>query len=282
MKRAINILGDVAQVATIQELTTIFESIASIRIAQTKDKVARSTLYFNELWNIYMQLRTNPEDRITAQESLGKKKERVCVVITSEGGLSGDIDPRVINKMSRELPKGTDIIGIGSHGASQLRQRRLPIVQTFPLPEDKNNEIPTVTPIVELIRQYQSATVYFGHYVSLGTQEVRKADLVQAIAALADDRPEEAEIIDSRHYIFEPDIKEVTAYMESVMLEIALGQFILESQLAQYASRFNAMSAAKQKAKELKDDYETMYRRAKRGESDNRLKEIINTLKASS
>ena len=65
------------------------------------------------------------------------------------------------------------------------------------------------------------------------------------------------------------------------MLKIALSQLILQSKLAQYASRFRAMSASHQRADETKVDLHLAYNRAKRAVKDERLKEIINGIKKS-
>ena len=65
------------------------------------------------------------------------------------------------------------------------------------------------------------------------------------------------------------------------MMKIALGQLILQSKLAQYASRFRAMSASHQRADEEKSDLHLAYNRARRGVKDERLKEIINGMKKS-
>jgi F-type H+-transporting ATPase subunit gamma len=90
---------------------------------------------------------------------------------------------------------------------------------------------------------------------------------------------DEGEIITPRDYLFEPSVEEVVGYLESVMLEIVLGQVILESRLAQYASRFSAMGAAHKKAQELETSTNLRFHRAKRLESDERLKEVIIAMK---
>ena len=63
------------------------------------------------------------------------------------------------------------------------------------------------------------------------------------------------------------------------MLQIAMSQLILNSKLAQYASRFRAMSASHERADEAKADLHLSYNRARRNIKDERLKEIINGLK---
>jgi F0F1-type ATP synthase gamma subunit len=64
------------------------------------------------------------------------------------------------------------------------------------------------------------------------------------------------------------------------MLQIAISQLILNSKLAQYASRFRAMSASHERADEAKAELHTAYNRAKRAIKDQRLKEIVSGLKA--
>jgi F0F1-type ATP synthase gamma subunit len=59
------------------------------------------------------------------------------------------------------------------------------------------------------------------------------------------------------------------------MMGVALIQVIMESKLAQYAARFNAMNSAKHRATDLVTDFNLQYHRAKRAEGDERLKEII-------
>jgi F0F1-type ATP synthase gamma subunit len=63
------------------------------------------------------------------------------------------------------------------------------------------------------------------------------------------------------------------------MMTLALSQTILESSLAQAASRFNAMAVAKKRAGELLADFTLEFHRAKRSESDRRLREILISIK---
>jgi len=65
------------------------------------------------------------------------------------------------------------------------------------------------------------------------------------------------------------------------MMEIAISQLILDSKLAQYASRFRAMSASHQRADESKGELHLEFNRSRRAIKDARLKEIINGIKKS-
>lgn len=278
MKRAANIQREVEQVGTIQDMTSIFEAIASIHIAQVKDKVMSSTAFFNELWDIYMQLRSGRGTFAETRKATITERPAL-VAITSDGGLIGDIDERIIDTMLTSNPysQKSDIYLIGAHGSMLLSRRGKKAVKAFSLPDtDKDID---VSPIVHLLNQYQSVTVYYQKYVSLLRQEVATMDLFSAVAALGAQTESGKEKISVNEYIFEPSLKEILAYMESVMSEIALSQFILESKLAQYASRFNAMSRAKNKAHDMEKGLRLTLSRSKRAQSDERIKEVLSSMK---
>jgi lipopolysaccharide transport system ATP-binding protein len=71
----------------------------------------------------------------------------------------------------------------------------------------------------------------------------------------------------------------VAAHLERSMMQIAISQVILQSKLAQYASRFRAMSASHKRADESKSELHMDYSRARRSLRDERLKEIVNGMK---
>lgn len=277
--QALEIAQEADQVGTVSELTGIFESIASMRIGKIKDRVTRSQQFFAELWQIYTQLRVDPSERLTGKNGPKRDKPNVFLALTSEGGLSGDIDQRIVRTVMQNLdPATTDLIVIGAHGATQFAQGHAKIKRYFRLP-DVDQAI-DVSPIVDELIGYKKPTVWFQRYVSLSVQEVGRIDLLGRVRALGTGTEKGGDIISPREYLFEPGVDDVVRYLESVMLEIALSQVILESRLAQYASRFTAMSAAKKRAHDLQLALLMNYNRAKRGEADNRIKEIVNAMAA--
>jgi len=200
------------------------------------------------------------------------------VLITAEGKFSGQIDEQIVAKI-KELfkdPEQTDIISIGTKGASQLKRAKMPVAAAFQLPTGDVNF--SVTPIVEALNHYRHISVFYQTYESLRVQQVAHIELISAVRELGE-QVEEGEIVSSRDYLFEPNIDKIADYMESVMIGVALSQVIMESKLAQYASRFNTMNSAKKRAGDLVRDYRTQYHRAKRSEADERLKEMIKVIK---
>lgn len=278
--QSLQINREASQVGTVSELTGIFESIASMRIGKIKDRVTKSQQFFAELWQIYTQLRVDPTERLTGKSGPKRDKPNVYLALTSEASLSGDIDQRIVRTVIDNMdPATTDLIVIGAHGATQFVQNHAKIKRYFRLP-DVDQAI-DVSPIVDELLGYSAPTVWFQRYVSLSNQEVGRIDLLGRVRALATDSETAGnDVISAREYLFEPSVEDVVTYMESVMMEIALSQVILESRLAQYASRFTAMSAANKRAKELQLSLVMAYNRARRGEADDRIKEIVNAMNA--
>lgn len=283
MRRPNEIAKDERSMATLVELTSVFEGIASMKIAQTKNQVLESTKFFDELWKIYTQLRVDSLfsfGREKADENKILDKE-LFIIITAEGGFSGDIDQKLVQHMLEQYSKDTqDIIVIGHHGAMQLSQRGVSFRKYYKLPnKDKNIN---VTPIIKEIQEYKKCSVFYQQYISLMNQEVKQISLSMAVrtAGLESDKPDE--VISEANYIFEPNSFAVAAHLERSMMKIALSQLILQSKLAQYASRFRAMSASHQRADESKAELHLAYNRSRRAVKDERLKEIINGMKKSS
>jgi F-type H+-transporting ATPase subunit gamma len=279
MRRPNEIAREEEAMAVLVKLTSAFEGIASMRIAQIKNQVLQSTEFFDELWHMYLQLRAG------TAFSFGRDKsdtdildKELLIIITAEGGFSGDIDEKLVHLMLQKYNKDkNDIIVIGHHGAMQLAQRGIGYKKYFRLPTRDRNI--NVTPLVREVQLYRSTELFYQEYVSLMVQDVKRIELSAVVEAVGAASSEADEVISEATYIFEPSTYSVVAHLERSMIQIAISQLILESKLAQYASRFRAMSSSHQRADESKADLHLAYSRAKRSVKDERLKEIINGLK---
>lgn len=264
--------------STIVNLTSVFEGLASMRISQTKNQVLQSQAFFDELWQMYRQIRVDNLFRFGRTNGDAAIDKQLYIVVTAEGGFSGDIDQKLINWMLTQYkPEEQDIIVIGHHGALQLIQQGVSFKKYFTLPSKDRNI--NVQPLIREVRNYKSTAVFYQSYVSLMVQDIKRIELNSAVQEKGKQVGKADEVISEENYIFEPSSFEVVAHLERSMMEIALSQVILDSKLAQYASRFRAMSMANDKSDELLRDLTARYNRTKRRMQDERLKEIINGLR---
>lgn len=280
MKRPAEIAREETSMATLVQLTGIFEGIASMRISQIKDQVLQSTEFFDELWDIYSQLDVDKSFKFGRVDDTPVVDKELYIIITAEGGFSGDIDQKLVKLMLDDYHTDrNDIIVIGRHGATQLNQRGIAYQKYFKMPSKDHNI--NVAPLVREVQRYRSTKLFYQQYVSLMVQEVKHIELSTAVAQRGNASRRADQLINEQTYIFEPSTYAVAAHLERSMMQIAISQLILESKLAQYASRFRAMSVSHERAEESRGELHLAYNRAKRAAKDERLKEIINGLKKS-
>lgn len=276
MKRPLEILAEEKSMSTIVGLTSAFESLSSMKVVLTKRTVLNSNVFFSDVWNIYKNIRVQNMFQFGRGAGDVPIDKELYILITAPAGLSGDIDQRLIRLVRKDYnPEKHDVVVIGKHGAQQLQMANIPYKRYFALP--KKDEF-SVEPILALVKQYRETRVFYQSYVSMMTQDVRSLRLRDVIETKGAGAPG-GDVINEVTYIFEPNPLVVVAHMETSMMRLALMQMIYDSRLAQYASRFKAMSSAKQRAVEEANALHMRYNRAKRAVVDQRLKEISAGLK---
>lgn len=280
MKRPLEILAEEKSMRTIVSLTSAFESLSSMKMAQTKNKVLISNEFFSEVWNIYKQIRMDVMFNFGRQVDEKPIEKELMILITAQGGLSGDIDQRLIRKFREHYDaEKNDIIVIGHHGALQLDQAKIKYNLYFDMPK---KDTVNVDVLMNEIKRYRRSRVFYQSYVSLSQQVIKSLDLSEVVSSMgkiADLDALDEEKITERTYIFEPNAFAVASHLETSILRLTLAQFIYDSRLAQLASRFKSMTAAKERSLETANELHTQYSRAKRALVDVRLKESLAGLK---
>lgn len=280
MRRPLEIRAEEKAIRSVVSLTSALESLSSMQIAKTKNKVLISNQFFDEVWNIYKQIRVDVLFNFGRTEDEKPIDKELMILITAKAGLSGDIDQRLIKKfMEHYDPAKNDVLVIGKHGAQKLKQAHVDYAYFFDLPEQ---DYINVDPLMDITKKYRASRIYYQNYVSLGQQEIKDVDLSEVVSSrgrVADLASVSDDLITEKTYIFEPSSFQVAAYLENSILRLTISQFIYDSRLAQVASRFKAMSAAKERSEETAAELRTEYNRAKRHQVDTRLKESLAGLK---
>ncbi len=287
MKKSTQIRATLASTNSVSSIAHILENIASIRITQIKDEVLQSRDFFSRLWSMYGQLRVSDKDAranlattatIAANAQSNKK---AVILITANAGLTGEVDTILINQVLAEVdPKTTDFFVLGMHGQSLLLQHNINPIKTLRFPEV--GQAIDVSDLMQALVPYSTPTVYYPSYDSLSIQRVFSLELKSTVQKLgAQDRNlNQEEIIFKDNCIFEPSVVEVVAYLEQMMMSTILTEIILESNLAQLSSRFNAMNVASSKATDMAKNLQRRYVQLRRYESDESNRRYSNSRKA--
>ncbi len=280
MRRPLEIKAEEASVRSVVSLTSALESLSSMQIAKTKNKVLISNQFFDEVWNIYKQIRVDVLFNFGRAPDEKPINKELMILITAKAGLTGDIDQRLIKKFQEHYNEADhDVLVIGYHGALKLKQAQVEYDYYFDLPEQ---DYINVDPLMDIIRRYDKSRIFYQNYVSLGQQNIKDVDLSEVVSSkgrVADMDTVGDDMVSEKTHIFEPSSYAVAAYLENSILRLTISQFIYDSRLAQVASRFKAMSAAKERSEENASELRVEYNRAKRNQVDTRLKESLAGLK---
>ena len=280
MRRPLEIKADEVAVKSVVSLTSALERLSSMQIAKTKNKVLISNQFFDEVWKIYKQIRVDVLFNFGRQVDEKPIDKELLILITAKGGLSGDIDQRLIRKFLEYYDEQHhDVLVIGHHGALKLKQSHVDYAYYFDLPE---GDYINVDPLMDITRKYSRSRIFYQNYISLGQQTIEEVDLSEVVSSkgrVADLSTVGDDVVSEKTYIFEPSSYAVAAYLENSILRLTISQFIYDSRLAQVASRFKAMSAAKERSIENANELHVEYNRAKRNQVDTRLKESLAGLK---
>lgn len=280
MRRPLEIKAEETAARSVVSLTSALETLSSMQIAKTKNKVLISNQFFEEVWNIYKQIRVDEFFNFGRTIDETPIHKELLILITAKGGLSGDIDNRLVRKViERYDEKKNDVLVIGHHGALKLKQSHIDYQYYFDLPE---NDYINVDPLTAITKKYARSRIFYQHYISLSQQEIKDVDLSEVVSSkgrVADLSLVNDDLVTEKTYIFEPSSYAVAAYLENSILRLTISQFIYDSRLAQVASRFKAMSAAKERSIENATELHTEFNRSKRNQVDTRLKESLAGLK---
>lgn len=269
MKKSTQVLQRYEDVITVETISHILESVATIRIRQIKDQVIASREFFQRLWGIYSQLRVTDKDADLLENASNKIDRAAVILITANTGLTGEIDSRLVNTVLPQIKsQDVDVFVVGLHGESLLKQQGITPKQAFALP-DITTTI-DVTAIVDAISQYKEPIVYYQSFESLSSQKVVFFSLVETVQRLTEKEREvhSDQVIYPDECLFEPSIGNVVEYLETMMIGATLTEVILESSLAQLASRFNSMNAAGTRAENMTHELYRRYVQLHRYESD--------------
>ena len=153
MRRPLEIKAEETAIKSVVSLTSALESLSSMQIAKTKNKVLISNQFFDEVWHIYKQIRVDVLFNFGRMINEQPIEKELMILITAKAGLSGDIDQRLIRKfMERYDERKNDVLVIGYHGALKLKQAHVHYDYYFDLPD---KDYINVDPLMDIIKKYQ-------------------------------------------------------------------------------------------------------------------------------
>ncbi len=235
---ALNQIRDrLSAVGNIQKITTSMEMVASARLRKAQEKAKKAQYYVKRLREILERLEANTTDfkHPLFQRRAGRKKG--FLIVTSDRGLCGAYNNKVIAAAERHLDTDSELIILGKKGIQAFQNRAWKM-------HEKSPDLTQQLLQLFLERSWDEVWLVYTQFHHLMSRNV----VVERFLPIAPIEGQEAAAV---NFLFEPDLN--TLYEEILprycasQIETVLDQ----SYAAELAARIFAMKAASQNAEEM-------------------------------
>lgn len=228
-------------------MTQAYQEHAITQINLARYSVVSSRAFMEELSEVFSNVKTSYEIYLKAigkkgqkklQEKLEKNGREVLILLSANGKFYGDL----VTKVGRTFieaakTKDADLVIVGTEGKKLFEESRINKPFDFFQIPDTSITIEMLRPLIVKIIQYKKATIFYGRFDNIITQEPTSG-------SLTGDMPKAQEKKGETNFIFEPSVENIMEFFESQIFSMLLNQTVSEGKLARFASRIKAMEFA--------------------------------------
>ena len=265
-----------------QKITRAMEMVAASKMRRSQDRMIAARPYADKIWNVIHHLaQAHPEYRHPVLEGREEVKRVGYLVISSDRGLCGGLNSNlfriVVQSMKEWADKGVeiDIITVGSKAFGFFKRIGGNIVAEVSHLGDAPSIDQLIGPMELMGGAYTEGKVdrvYLACNEFVNTMTQRPQVLQMAPIA-----PEELEDEIKHHwdYIYEPDSVEIVDTLVRRYLEAVLYRALVENVACEMAARMVAMKSASDNAKNLIDELQLVYNKARQAAITQEITEIV-------
>ena len=265
-------------VKNMSQITRAMEMVAASKMRRAQERVAAGRPYADRLRGVLSDLASlHLEADALHQFPLLQQREvhtSALIVMTPDRGLSGPLNSNLFRHTAQYLrdesaDRNPHVIAVGKKGRDFLNKTGQNVVAEFIQLGDRPS-LDDVRPIVEvathefLVGGRDAVYMLYPRFVNTLSQ------VPTVVQLLPIERPEVNDTSnDNVDYIFEPDAMSVLHAILPRYLETIVYQAVLETVASFYSSQMVAMRNATDNAKELVDDLNLSYNKARQAQITN-------------
>jgi F-type H+-transporting ATPase subunit gamma len=250
-------------ISTINEITQIYQEIASIRIKETLEGVLRTRFFLDGLAKIYNHVKaaylvllkkeiSNARENLSEISFLKRNGKQLAVFLSANSQFYGPLIIDGWNLLRIFLKnKKMEVAVVGKIGRALFKEQPLDLKTFFFDLEDERPSEKNLKIIVDFIKNYEKILVFHGKFYSFLHQEMIITDISGGITLKEILEKESQSEKQYKKYLVEPSFEELLDFFETEIVSALFNQTILEHQLARFGSRMIAMDNANQNAKKI-------------------------------
>lgn len=275
-------------VRNVGDFTTSLQQIAAGRMIKLKKLVLAANRFADEATIILRELELEKTKQIERELKIKKNQlveptktidkseedyKSAAIIITSDQGLCGSYNTEVFRKSEEIIPNhlSADYYVIGSKGQDFFKgMAKKYNIKYFPYNVPNEVVIEDLRPLISMFYHYDQIFLIFNRYINTATRKTVFIELVVPNIELEELKKERVE----GKYIFEPSLGELIKSVSAKLRYALFRQQLLDSKLSLYTAHMIAMQTASENAKELIEELNLEYKKARRKLVDKKIQEV--------
>jgi F-type H+-transporting ATPase subunit gamma len=281
MANTITLKRRIGSVKNTKQITKAMELVAASKMRRAQEYALAGRVYREFAYSLLTRLSAITE---VAEHSLFVQrpvKNRLYIVITSNGTLAGAYNSNILRMLTRAILQDIkdgikpEVIAIGKQGAKFARRVEgidmIGAYTEFPDHPSANDIRPILNTAADMYRNKDTddVQVYFTQFKSQLTQ---LATALPLLPARFEETDESSHALDNT--TFEPSIEAVLDSVTDRLLEVQVWQALLESLASEHSMRMMAMKSASDNASDIIDDLTLEFNTARQAAITQELAEI--------
>jgi F-type H+-transporting ATPase subunit gamma len=285
-------------VKNIMQVTMALEAVSASRVRRATAQVTASRAYANLAMEVLSNVAASNQSGTPLHPLLAKHEgvgTVTVLLITSDRGLAGAYNSnivRVARQFARDIKKPVRWVAVGRKGRDSLLRAKQNLVGEFtPVPAEV--KLNFVRPVARLlIDDYLNGycdEVYIAYtdLINTLTQRPRVQRLLPLIPGDAGElggadymKVREAPKVKPPDYIYEPSAAGILDEIVPKFTELVIFQSLLESVASEHSARMVAMRNASESAKDLTNELQLFYNKARQAAITGEILDIVGGVEA--
>ena len=281
------ILRRIRGIKSTQQITKAMEMVSAVKLAKIRLQAEGSRPYVNNMNTMMRSLCSFAEDIEHPFFDNREIKKILFVIVTSDRGLCGTFNTNIINSANSFIKENSEkevsLITIGRKGNDVLSNTNLTIEKSFDVPwgdtiADKLKNLSDY-----LTESFQTERIDAIYLLYSQFKNVLKhiPTVLQYLPVPLLEEKEKKELLNqSVDFIIEPTFQDVAQHLIPIYLETQLYHCVIESLASENAARMVSMRNANDNAKEVINELNLRYNKARQATITRELIDIIGGVEA--
>ena len=273
-----NIRSQIKSVTSIQKVTKAMKMVAAAKLRKSQDNMEKARPYSERLKSLITDL-IQDVDRalmplLTKRNNINKT---AFVIVTADRGLAGSFNTNIIKKAEKEIKQvgkeNAELFCLGKKGYEHFSKRNYKINKNYTdywtqLNYNKAINVGNDVVTAYLAKEIDCVKVIYNYFKNVGSQEV----ILDSLLPLDFEKKSEKIYQD---VIYEPSKIEIVKSLVPKYFNTQIWQYLLESFASEQAARMLAMENATENAKEMINDLNLEFNKARQTAITTEMLEIV-------